>query len=259
MNNSFRKINNIIGYMRLLRRNLSFIDLSCPERTERKEINKMLSGYPSNHRYRIYRNRLIPGFELYERSRIIVKFYPEKIESFLDIGCCRGFYVLEAARMPGCLKGAGIDIHKPFIDTAERVREYLDINNARFYSATLSDVAENPEKYGGPFQIILILGTYHYLFWGSKLYKKAYYDHREILHMLHKICADKVILSARLEISDLPRDIRERAMLDSRRDIYNKKDFIKTAEPYFDIKIEGTLGKYPLFVMSKKNMGVAER
>lgn len=259
MSISFKKINNIIGYMRLLAGNLSFIDLFCSKNMEQKGINKLLLGYPSNHRYRIHRNRLIPGFELYERSGTIIDIYPEEIESFLDIGCCRGFYVLEAAKRPWCLTAAGIDIYKPFIDTAEMARGYLGVNNARFYFATLSDVAENPKKYGGPFQIILILGTYHYLFWGSKLCEKAYYAHKEILYMLHKICTHKVILSARLEISDLPRDIRERAMLDSRRDIYNKKDFIKTAELYFNIKTEGALGKYPLFIMSKKNLGEAQK
>lgn len=249
----FKKISNIIGYIWEIRGNLSFIDLSCAKKLEQKEVNKLLLGYPSNHSYRIYRDRLIPCFELYERLRNIIDIYPEKLESFLDIGCCKGFYVLEAAKRPGCLAAIGIDVYKPFIDTAEKVREYLDIGNARFYLATLSDVAEKPEKYGGPFQIILILGTYHYLFWGSKLCEKAYYNHKEILCMLHKICSDKVILSARLEISDLPRDIGERALLDGRRNIYNKKEFVKAAELYFNIKIKGTLGKYPLFIMSKKN------
>ena len=245
--------------MRLLGGNLSFIDLPCSKNLEQKGINKLLLGYPSNHRYRIYRDRLIPNFELYERLRGIIDIYPEEIESFLDIGCCRGFYVLEAAKRPGCLAAAGIDIYKPFIDTAEMVRGYLDINNARFYFATLSDVAENPKKYGGPFQIILVLGTYHYLFWGSKLYEGAYYDHKEILCMLHKICAGEVILSARLEIRDLPSHAREKAVLDSRRDIYNKKDFINTAELYFNIKTEGALGKYPLFIMSKKKLGEVQK
>ncbi|MFZ2148316.1 MAG: class I SAM-dependent methyltransferase [Sedimentisphaerales bacterium] len=250
------KIRSIAGYGALLARNLNgFLSLDSDSSLNRleKELNSLLAGYPRNHNYRIHKKKLIPSFKLYERLRLVVSFYPEKLESFLDIGSCRGYYAMEAAQRPNCRISAGADIYEPFISISKKVREYLDIKNVEFYFATLDELSSRPEAYGGPFQIVLLIGTYHYLFWGSKLSPIAYHNHREILARLSQICTDRLIFSARLEIDRLPNDIKQKAKMLGNEVGYNTADFLRSAEEFFEVHKAGYLGKYPLLVMLKKN------
>jgi len=250
------KIRSIAGYGALLARNLNgFLTLDSDSSSNRleKELNPLLAGYPRNHNYRIHKKKLLPSFKLYERLRLVVSLYPEKLERFLDIGSCRGFYAMEAAQRPSCRISAGVDVHKPFISISNKVREYLDIKNVNFYFATLDELSSRPEAYGGPFQIVLLIGTYHYLFWGSKLSPIAYLNHREILARLSKICTDRLIFSARLEADRLPNGIKQKAKMLGNEVGYNTADFLRSAEEFFEVHKAGYLGKYPLLVMLKKN------
>jgi len=218
-----------------------------------KELNQSLIGYPRNHNYKIYNNKLLPSFRLYNRIKLVVSSYPEQLESFLDIGCCRGFFTMHAAGMPNCRTAAGIDVYEPFLSAARMVKKRLNIENANFYFATINDVANNPSAYGGPFQTILLLGAYHYLFWGSSLYPKAYNSHRKILSMLSRICSKKVIFSGRLDVERLPLDLKAKALSAGAGNIYNTARFLETAREFFKVYKAGSLGRYPLFVMFKKD------
>lgn len=64
---------------------------------EEPGLSAHMRGYPSNHQYMIRDAQLIPRFQLYERWRLVTGLWPAELESFLDIGCCRGYYVLTAA------------------------------------------------------------------------------------------------------------------------------------------------------------------
>ncbi|HUT91504.1 MAG TPA: class I SAM-dependent methyltransferase [Thermoguttaceae bacterium] len=221
-----------------------------PSQLER-DINRRLLGYPRNHNYQIADRRVTPGFKLHVRSRIVTSLYPEPLESFLDIGCCRGFFVLEAAERPACRAAVGIDVHEPFVSISKRVSEHLGLRAAGFHLATLDHVSRRPEAYGGPFQTVLLLGTYHYLFWGSQLCRNAYDSHREILSRLARICSSRLVFSARLEVSRLPRFLQEKAKASGKSAAYNTSRFLETAEEHFDIQQAGYLGKDPLFVLSR--------
>jgi len=225
--------------------------VSCRERA--KEINKLLRGYPRNHDYEVVDNPLIPCYRLFVRAKLVERCYSQNLESFLDIGCCRGFYVLDSALRPSCRIAVGIDVHKDFIAISEATRQHLAIPNAVFYHATLHDVASNPAFYGGPFQTVMCLGTYHYMFWGSALSTHAYYDHRSILERINRICTDRVILSARLEIPRLPPDLRERAEHHPMSRQYTSAGFLKAAEEFFHVTAHGFLGSYTLYVLTKKD------
>ncbi len=222
-------------------------------RQRREEINGLLGGYPRNHSYRVSEARLIPSWRLYQRLRAIRKAYPQPLESFLDIGCCRGFYVLEASQRPTCRMSAGIDVHPPFVSTAEDVRQHLRVQNAAFHLAALQDVAEHPEAYGGPFQTVLLVGTYHYLFWGSEFCATGCHSHREILRRVARLCTDRCILSARLELNQLPAGVRELAERHPDRIDYTTKEFLSIAQEFFRVERRGSLGIYPLFVLHRKN------
>lgn len=249
-------IKSILGYGIHIGRNLNGLlptdSRSASQRTK-KELNKLLRGYPRNHNYWIGKKKLFPSFRLYERLRLVTQFYPEQLESFLDVGCCRGFYVLEAAQRPHCQIAVGIDIHEPFISTGEKLKQYLNMKNANFHLARLDEVAKEPEAYGGPFQTVLLIGTYHYLFWGSFLCPTAYYSHREILARLFNICADRLIFSARLEVDRLPDGTREKAKQFSSEIAYSTEDFLENAKEFFHVNQVGYLGAYPLFLMFKKD------
>lgn len=243
------KMVNILSYTTQIGHNLhSFF----PSETE-KEINKFLKSDLRNHSYRISRKRLIPRFKLYERLRPITALYPKPLKSFIDIGCYRGFYALDAANRPGCNISVGIDVYEPFIHASNMVRGYLGQKNSSFYMASIDMVSSNPEAYGGPFQTVLLIGLYHYLFWGSNLCSDAYYSHHEIFRRLSRICTDRLIISGRLEVDQLPRTEKEKAKASRKIAQYNTDYFLRVAGEFFDVYKVGSLSKFPLFVMDKKN------
>jgi len=220
---------------------------------EEQAINEQLIGYPGNHNYRLCGRRMRPSFDLYERVRTFDPLYPRPLTSFLDIGCCRGYYVLRASRESTCKSATGIDVHKPFIDAANAVRQHLGVENAGFRLATLNDAAAAPAAYGGPFQTVLLVGTYHYLFWGSSLSPEAFFSHREILARLAKVCTHRLIFSGRLEICDLPRYLREKAKTSPRRAEYTTEGFLAVASELFTVRPAGWAGKFRVYVMDRKD------
>jgi hypothetical protein len=181
----------------------------------------------------------------------VTALYPKTVQSFLDVGCCRGYFVLEASGRPQCRVATGIDVYEPFVSISNRVSRYLGIRNSRFYLASLDDVAKEPELYGGPFQAALMLGTYHYLYWGSELCPRAYHSHREILARVSRVCRGTLIFSARLEIDRLPGSLREKAEATGKADAYNTSSFLEAAEEFFQVQQAGYLGKDRLLRMSK--------
>lgn len=218
-----------------------------------KSLNMLLSGYPRNHNYKIRNNNLCPSFRLYERLKIITKLYPENLESFLDIACCRGFFVMDAIRGHHCQRAAGIDVHKPFIRISGAVREHLNIENAAFYLAKLGEIADHPENYGAPFQTVLLVGAYHYLFWGSDLCPEAYHSHEHIFHKLSAVCSDRLIISGRFEANRLKEQLKGKDESDEKILAYTTEEVLKAAGLFFNIHQVGYLGtRDPLFVMQRK-------
>ena len=218
-----------------------------------EELNRLMSGYPHNHEYRIVGKRLAPSFKLYERLRLVEKAYPKPLKSFLDIGCCRGFYVLDSATRSGCPRAVGIDVCKPFVATARNAAQYLGADSASFYDASLEQVSTDPTKYGGPFQTVLLIGTYHYLYWGSGLCSTAYYSHDEILRQLASVCTDRLIFSARItksRLRRLPEGFKER-LDETKSSVYTPDAFLRSAEKYFRVSHTGYLGLDPLLVMTR--------
>jgi hypothetical protein len=242
------KLRNWRGYAR----EQSLFGQKVVPTVQEQAMNEQLVGYPRNHNYRLCGRQLLPSFELYERTRVFEPVYPSPLTSFLDIGCCRGYYVLRAATQPTCTWAAGIDVHEPFITTAGAVREYLGVQNARFRLATLSDVAEDPAAFGGPFQTVLLVGTYHYLFWGSSLSADALFSHREILSRLAKVCTHRLVFSGRLELGELPRYLRAKAAAAPQRAEFTTKGFLAAAAELFDVRQEGWAGRYRVYVMDRK-------
>jgi hypothetical protein len=219
---------------------------------DEQRVNDMLKGYPSNHIYRIHGKTLIPGRQLYERLWKVTPLFLAGLESFLDIGCCKGYYTSLAAQTSTCKVSTGIDVHAPFIETSKQVSDTLGLSNTQYHLATIDKVAEAPADFGGPFQTILLIGTYHYLFWGSTASDHCFKSHKEILSRLATMCTDRVIISGRFELNRLPRNIRQNAMACAEASQYNTRSFVEAAEEFFTVEEHGFLGTYPLLVLKKR-------
>jgi hypothetical protein len=247
ISNLASKVASILSYSALKRRigNQPVLDAE-------RELNPTLSGYPRNHDYTVRSKTLVPGFKLHERFRLVSELCKPGLESFLDVGSCRGFYAMSAAQMPGCKRALGVDIDEPFISLSSQVRDHLELKNCEFKLAGINEIAEEPERFGAPFTTVLNVGTYHYLYWGSERCSTALYDHRKILSRFAKICTKRLILSARLEMDRLPKLIRTQAEEHEKKSDYTTEGFLKAAAEFFDVEHRGFLGAYPLFLMNRK-------
>ena len=220
-------------------------------------LNRQLLGYPSNHNYQIRGQRRIPSHRLAERWRMISSFYPKKLESFLDVGCCKGFFVLENATRPECKRSVGIDVVESFVDTAREVGNSMKIEGAEFHLASLDEVAGRIEEFGGPFQVVQLINTYHYLYWGSKRNARAFHDHRTIFSALHEVTGSCLIFSSPLEVNLAPPEIRLKADIAGGHE-YHQKAILDAAQEFFDIIELPSLearNRRPLLLMVKRADG----
>jgi SAM-dependent methyltransferase len=243
------KPRNLVGYAAMLARGVG----RGPANEDERNLNEDLVGYPHNHLYRLRARQPIPDFSLYRRLRAVEPAYPATIESFLDVGCCRGYFVLDAARRVSCRTAVGIDVHEPFVAISSRVSRHLGMENTAFHHANLRTVSDRPESFGGPFQVVTMLNTYHYAYWGSERYPDAFHDDREILRCLSRICTDRVVFSARLEVDRLPSFVRERAMTSGQADNYTTGHFLAAATEFFDVRAAASGPGDPVSLMLRKH------
>jgi PAS domain-containing protein len=210
-------------------------------------------GNPRNHNYVIHQGRVIPCPSLRRRMRRVERLYQPDMDSLLDIGCCRGAYVLSAAQRPPCRRAMGIDVEGRFIQASRAGAEILGLDHVRIEQMKLEQCVGAIDRLGGPFHTVLLLGTYHYLFWGSHRHPDGYLDHDRILQMLTAICSRQVIFSARLEVRDCPTFIRERAKsMGPQAAGYTTDGFLRRAERLFSVQQFGSLGAYRLLLMQRR-------
>src|SRR5690242_17341525 len=77
-------------------------DLLRPN-TPAARLNARLRGYPRNHDMKVVAGpRVIPSRRLHSRWTRIASLYPDHLTSLLDVGSCKGYFVLEAATRPSC-------------------------------------------------------------------------------------------------------------------------------------------------------------
>ncbi|HZZ43191.1 MAG TPA: class I SAM-dependent methyltransferase [Tepidisphaeraceae bacterium] len=217
------------------------------------EINRELRGYPRNHDYQVVESMPVPGRKLHSRWKRIAGLYPERLTSLLDVGCCKGYFVLEAARRESCERAVGIDVYEPFVALSREVARQVKEPKAGYYTASLDGFVADPVLKGmGPFQTVLLLNVYHYLYAGSELSPLAYRAHRPILALLHELCSDRVIFSSPLELADCPEQVRENCRGLGIGESYTRKDFMEAAEEFFRVEEQGVWGRRPLLVLYRR-------
>ena len=213
-------------------------------------INKPIRR--TRHTFQIADNMVLSTSQMELRWKVVTSLYPKKLTSLLDIGCCRGWFIVKAAMLPECEAALGIDVVPEFIDAANEAKRLLKLDRAQFEYAFLSDLERDPQKYRLPYQTLLLINTYHYLYWGSRC-PTHWPDHDYLLRTLATMCTDRMLLMSPLEVSECPSDIAERAREHPDwAEQYTTSRFFEIASRYFDVSLERYLGIRPLYLMKKK-------
>ena len=198
-------------------------------------------------------DRLRTTAGMYQRWQIVSRLYPAELTSLLDIGCCRGWFVLQAAMRPGCERAVGVDVVPGFIEAADEAKTQVGLENVAFHYAFLDDIAGDAARFQTPFQTVLFINTYHYLYWGSFYSPKHWADHDYLLRTLAGICTDRLIFMGPTEVADCPRDIKDRAAEHPEwATDFTTAKFFEVAGRYFEVTPAAHIGLRPLFVLTKR-------
>jgi len=236
-----------LGY---LRRRRAFH--AAAKNTTVHHIDKPI-GNRTRHIFQIADDRALSTNQMELRWKIVTSLYPKKLTSLLDIGCCRGWFIIKAAMLPECEAALGVDVVPEFIDAANEAKRLLKLDKAQFEYAFLNDLERDRQKYRLPYQTILLINTYHYMYWGSTYCPTHWPDQDYLLRTLASMCTDRMLLMSPLEVSDCPSDIAERAREHPDwAEQYTTSRFLDIASRYFDVSLERYMGIRPLYLMKKK-------
>lgn len=233
------------------RKSLRHGEIASNDRPElNQEIRAYLeNSYPNNHDYRIVNGKLIPRFKLCVRLRKSKPLYPRPLTSLLDLSCCKGYFVMQAAHELQCGRVLGIDIHQPDLDASCAVRAHLGLKGVQIEKLQLHELAARINDFGGPFQTVLLINMYQYLFFGSARSAHCYLSHDEILRHLQKICSGRIIFNNRLEFDRLQDHCRQVAVQKGIQQEYSTERFLEAADKYFQVTLFGHIGHSPIYAM----------
>jgi hypothetical protein len=218
-------------------------------------LRYLASSYPHNHDFRLRGGCLRPRWKLWRRWRRIRSLYPERVESLLDLSCCKGFFVLEAAQRPGCRRALGVDVYERDLEACGALRAALGVERAEFRKARLHEVADDIDALGGPFQTVLLINTYPYLYFGSDREPAAYASHERIFGHLREVTAGRLIFSNRLQLERCPRHVQRRAAELGLADGFDEESILAAARRHFEVERRGRLGRIPLLLLTPRGRG----
>lgn len=205
-------------------------------------------AYPSNHTYKIEAHQLTPYRQLAHRYNAIRTLLPSPLTSLADIGSSKGFFVFAASEFPDCNRVLGIDINKYDIVFCQKLQNYLNNTCVQFQLLKLNELAENIQNFGGPFQTVLVINLYQYLYFGSDRSPCCYLDHNIIFKHLRTICSGRVIFNNRISLEHAQNEHWVKQAYAQAKQ-YNEASIKDAASRYFRIKQHGYIGKYPLLTM----------
>lgn len=220
-----------------------------------KYHNYLQTAYPRNHTYHFWNNRgkisVKPKRKLAKRYQKIYPLISKDLTSFADIGCSKGFFNFSINTFPNCERNIGIDIHQEDIDVCCWVKEKMKDTRIIFKKMQLHQLAEKIDELGGPFDTVLLLNTYQYLYFGSEGHKERYLDHDFIFKNLKTICGKQLIFNNRITLTDCQQQVKDIVVPVRYQKNYSAEKILTTAEKYFTVKKMGNIGRYPLFLMNK--------
>lgn len=210
-----------------------------------QHLNRLIDIYPANNVYTIHLPQIRPCRKLNRRFRAIHNLYPQNLHSLLDVGCAQGGFVLDAALRWPDARLVGIDVLPRYTDLCQQVAQHLRLKNTRFFMGHLHQFADRLADFEGPFQVVLLLNLYHYLYFGSQINPEGYRDHHRIFALLNDLCTESLILSAPLDLKACPR------YLQAKKDahLYNEQAILSAARTFFHVEHIRNLGKRPLLLL----------
>jgi hypothetical protein len=218
--------------------------LACPGFDELvsnlpEDVQKFVrDSYPRNHTFTSLPDRLVPQPKLAVRVSGLTRYYPAPLTSLLDLSCSKGFFVFHAAAQPTCERVLGIDLSDECLNVC-RLLNARFTRSARvdFARLTLPELSERIDEFGGPFQTVLLLNTYQYLFFGSSVAPAVGRGHREIFRLLRRVCSGRLVFHNRLELADLQHDPQERASRAGTGALYNPQAIRAAAQEFFKVTV----------------------
>jgi hypothetical protein len=216
---------------------------------DKQALEYLESSYPSNHNYVLNQGQLIALRKLEKRYRDIAAFYPEDMQSLLDISCSKGYFVFDAILSYGCKRSMGIDVLEHELDACATVQKYLNDDIARFEQIRLHELANRIEDFGGPFDAVLVINCYQHLYFGSSRFVESYMSHDRIFRNLREVCNGRVIFSNRIDVDHLQDYPANIAKGPNMKETYDEAMVFTAASKYFKVKRAGKLGRYPLWTL----------
>jgi hypothetical protein len=213
-------------------------------------VQLVAASYPNNHNYRVKSGKLAPTCRLAVRHKRIAALYPKPLTSLLDLSASKGYFVLEAAQRPECRRAMGIDVVDEPLVAASYVRDHLGLDNARFARMRLDMLARRIDEFGGPFETVLLINTYQYLYFGDR--HEPFESHQAIFSAMRRVCAGRVIFNNRIELDQCQGVIQKIAATTGRGGDYRTERVLAAAEEFFTIEIRGRLGRYPFWVLTPR-------
>ncbi|MGE5193520.1 MAG: hypothetical protein ACM3U2_13585 [Deltaproteobacteria bacterium] len=210
-------------------------------------------SYPRNHTYTPVADRLVPNPKLAVRVAGLSQYYPAPLTSLLDLSCSKGFFVFHAAARETCKRAVGIDLSDECLEVCRLLNSGFDrCERVRFERLTLPELAGRIGEFGGPFQTVLLINTYQYLFFGSTVAPAVGQDHREIFRLLRTVCSGRVVFHNRLSLADLQSDPQERASRAGTGKLYHPQAIREAAEGFFRVTaLRRWLGR-PVWLLDAK-------
>lgn len=208
-------------------------------------------SYPNNHNFGVRGEQLMPHRQLAHRSKALRRFYAHPQSRLLDLSSSKGFFVLEAAQQAGCTSALGIDVFEHDILVSRTLAKHLHLPNARFEVMRLHELSDRIAEFGGPFDTVLLVNTYQYLFFGSARAADCYLDHDRIFASIRRACSGRLIFNNRIELDDCQnREAVARAGEQAKE--YETGKIMAAAERYFTLVAKRVIGRYPLLVFEAK-------
>ncbi len=210
-------------------------------------------SYPSNHTYTPVADRLVPRRKLAVRVAGLSRYYPAPVTSLLDLSCSKGFFVFHAAACETCDRALGIDLSDECLEACRLLNSGFDRRErVRFERLTLPELSGRIAEFGGPFQTVLLINTYQYLFFGSTVAPAIGQDHREILRLLRTVCSGRLVFHNRLSLADLQSEPRERASRAGTGRLYHPQAIREAAEEFFRVTALGRWLRRPVWLLDAK-------
>jgi hypothetical protein len=218
------------------------------------EVQAFVSdSYPHNHTFKPQGDRLVPDRKLAVRVAGLARYYPAPLTSLLDLSCSKGFFVFHAAAIASCERAMGIDLSDECLHACRELRtRFTRPERVRFEHLTLPELARRIDEFGGPFQTVLLVNSYQYLFFGSTVAPGIGHDHRAIFRLLRTICSGRLVFHNRVSLEDLQSNPQRQAALAGTGKLYHAEAIHQAAAEYFKVTtLRRWLGR-PVWLLDAK-------